>query len=101
MKREKLTYNEVIATIKRFANNYENEVKKNRRIIDSLSIDKDKVLGDSILMTISVIKNPFEGKVKRTTRFNVILGNNGLDILNYEEFDYMFYNYFEETLYQE
>ena len=95
-----LEYDEGIAKYKSFIAGYENDIKKDRRRIDNLNSNKEQIFGDSIILTISVIKNPFEGKVKRTKRFNVILGNNGFDILNYEEFDYKFYNYFEDTLYQ-
>lgn len=95
-----LEYDEGIAKYKSFIAGCENDIKKDRRRIDNLNSNKEQIFGDSIILTISVIKNPFEGKVKRTTRFNLIFGNDGLDILNYEEFDNKFYNYFEETLYQ-
>ena len=100
-RKNEIEYDEGIAKFESTIAGIENDIKKDRRRIDSLNSNKEQIFGDSIILTISVIKNPFEGKVKRTTRFNIILGNNGLDILNYEEFDYMFYNYFEETLNQE
>ena len=99
-RKNELAYDEGIVKFKSLITGSENNIKKNRRRIDSLNSNNEQIFGDSIILTISVIKNPFEGKVKRTKRFNVILGNNGFDILNYEEFDYEFYYYFEDTLYQ-
>ena len=74
------------------------EIQHYKELIDSLNLDKDKVFGDSILMTISVIKNPFEGNVKRTTRFNYILSKDGLNILDYDVFEHEIGSYFYETL---
>lgn len=75
-----------------------NDILRYKNRIDSLNFDKDKVFGDSILMTISVIKNPFEGNVKRTTRFNYILSKDGLNILDYDDFRSEIGSYFYETL---